>query len=141
MIMQSSFITNRSRNRTTPLLVVIAACLFMSACASKPEPPNEALRLAESAIQRAEEARVADYASLELRNAREKLTEAQLLSQRAVNNRNKDDVIRARRLAEQAQSDAELATAKAQEARAKAVNEEIERNIKTLENVLERRGG
>lgn len=123
------------------LLFVITSCLLMVACATTPQPPNDAIRMAEDAINRAEEARVADYASVELRSAREKLNESRSLSQAAVMNKDEKAAIKARRLAEQSRSDAELATIKAQEARARSVNEEIQRNIDALESALQRTGG
>lgn len=130
-----------ARNNRASLLLAISTCFFLGACATTPEPPNDAIRLAEDAINRAEEARVADYASVNLRSAREKIVEARDLSQRAVTNRDEKAAVKARRLAEQSRSDAELATVKAQEARAKSVNEEIQRNIDALGSALQRTGG
>lgn len=130
-----------ARSTRASVLLAIGTCMFLGACASTPQPPNDAIRQAEDAINRAEEARVADYASVNLRTAREKLVQARDLSQAAVSNKDEKAAIKARRLAEQSRSDAELATIKAQEARAKSVNDEIQRNIDALDSALQRTGG
>lgn len=123
------------------MLLTLAGGLLLTACASTPQPPTDAIRQAEDAINRAEEARVADYSSVELRTAREKVVKARELSQQAVLKKDEDAAKQARRLAEESKSDAELATARAQEKKAKAVNDEIKRNIDALDNVLQRQGG
>lgn len=130
-----------ARSTRASVLLAIGTCMFLGACASTPQPPNDAIRQAEDAINRAEEARVADYASVNLRTAREKLVQARDLSQAAVSNKDEKAALKARRLAEQSRSDAELATIKAQEARAKSVNDEIQRNIDALDSALQRTGG
>ena len=86
--------------------------LLLSACASPPTPPDQALQAAESAISHAEQARVADYASPELGIAREKLTAANAAVQR-------EEMLLAERLADQSRVEAELALAKSQAAKAK----------------------
>lgn len=118
--------------------VVITAVLFsgvmLSSCASKPKPPTQALQAAELAIDTAEQARVAEYASPELAAAREKLTSAKV----AVG---KEDMIAAERLAEQSRVEAELAVAKANAQKAKAVNEEMQKSISTLKQEMQRNTG
>jgi hypothetical protein len=96
-----------------------AAVLAVSACATVP-PPTDELARAESAIKRAEEARVADYASPELQSAREKLVAARDAATR-------DDMLLAARLAEQSRIDAEVATAKTEAAKAKATIDEMKK--------------
>lgn len=115
-------------------VTLAAAGLMLAACASTPPAPNDALQEADRAIARAEEARVADYASLELTQARDKLVAARA----AVQNEQMDQ---ARQLAEQAKLDAELATAKAESARAKSVNAEMQKNIETLRQETQRNLG
>ena len=95
------------------------AALALVACASTP-PPTDQLARAESAIKRAEEARVADYASPDLKAAREKLASARAAVTR-------DEMALAARLAEQARVDAEVATAKAEAAKAQSNIEELQK--------------
>lgn len=118
-----------------PAVVMI---LGISACASAPQLPTAEVERAEAAINRAEEARVADYASADLRAAREKLVSARNLMQEATQKKSQDAAIRARMMAEQSVSDAELATAKAQEQRAKKVNKEMEGTIDLLDQEIQR---
>lgn len=93
--------------------------LALAACASTP-PPTDELARAESAIKRAEEARVADYASPELKTAREKLAAARDAA-------NRSEMVLAARLAEQSRLDAEVATAKSDAAKAKSNIEEMKK--------------
>lgn len=110
------------------------SCLVLAGCASTPKAPNQALQAAELAIATAEQERVADYASPELGAAREKLTEARA----AVANK---DMVRAARLAEKSRADAELAVAKADVAKAREVNADLNKNINTLQQELQRNTG
>lgn len=91
--------------------VLAAVALFLAACATLP-PPNEQLAASRAAIESAEQAGAAQAATLELSQAREKLTAAQLAA-------SSNDTERARRLADEALVDAQLAQAKASTARAR----------------------
>lgn len=119
--------------RASPILTPLAlfAALVIGACASTPQPPTQALQAAESAIATAEQARVADYASAELTLAREKLTAAQ----RAVQS---TEMVQAEYLAEESRVHAELASARAEEIKAKAVNDEMQKSIDTLKQEMQR---
>jgi len=111
-----------------------AAALTLSACASAPTPPTDALNAAERAVKVAQEGGVADYASPELKSAREKL----VLAREAVA---KEDMTGAAILAEQARLDAELASAKNEAAKAKAVNDELQKSNETLRQEINRNSG
>jgi hypothetical protein len=120
-----------------PLLgaVVLAlSVLTLSGCASAPPAPSDAMQAAQLAIARAEEARIPDYDSPDLRNARDKLTRARAAIQA-------EDMVGARRLAEEARVDAEAAAAKAGSARAQAVNLEMQRGIDALQQEMQRKSG
>lgn len=130
--------TERGKLSRFFLVPAIAAVLGVSACASAPQLPTTEVENAEAAIARAEEARVADYASTNLRAAREKLVEARNLMQKAIQEKDKEAALHAQMMAEQAKSDAELATAKAQEERAKEVNKEMQDTIDTLQQEIRR---
>ena len=114
--------------------VAIAGLLSFSACATTPQPPHEALQAAELAISSAEQARVADYASSELSQAREKLAAART----AVRN---EQMTEAKYLAEESRVHAELASAQAEEIKAKSVNDEMQKSIDTLKQEMQRSSG
>lgn len=105
-----------------------------TACSSAPQPPTEALQAAEQAIDSAEQARVADYASPELGNAREKLTAAHIAVQ-------DEDMEQAQRLAEQSRADAELALARSQASKANVVNDEMKKSTSTIKQEMQRNPG
>jgi hypothetical protein len=102
-------------------LSVIAA-LVLCACTTAPKSPAGALRAATNDVANAEDARAADYASVEMRSAHEKLNAARALA-RQVNPDNKDDPRRVQVLwlAEEASADADLAVAKARNVRTSSV--------------------
>jgi hypothetical protein len=116
------------------MAIGVAALLMLSACATVPQPPTEALQGAEQAIANAEQARVADYASPELGQAREKLTAARAAVQ-------EEKMVLAQRLAEESRVDAELASAKAEAAKAKTVNDEMRKSTETLKQEMQRNPG
>jgi hypothetical protein len=130
-----SFTQSRSahvRNRIWISTVVLG--LGLGACASVPAPPTQQLQAAEIAIANAEQARVADYASTELTTARENLAAAH----KAVAD---EDMTGAYRLAERSRLDAELATARAEALRAKAVNDEMRKSTESLKQEMQRNSG
>jgi hypothetical protein len=121
--------------RRSPVLAVAAAGLLaLAGCATPPEPPSQALAAAESAISHAEQARVADYASTELSTARQKLAAANT----AVSN---DQMDEAEFLALEAEAHAELAMARSEELKAKAINDDMQKSIETLKQEMRRVSG
>ena len=100
------------------------ALIGLSAC-STVEPPAEKVSQAEFAVREASERRAPQYASLELRRARDKLAEARQAMSR-------ENYVTARRLAEQALVDAQLAQEKAEAEIARQNAEEFQKNIETL---------
>ncbi|HTE39588.1 MAG TPA: DUF4398 domain-containing protein [Steroidobacteraceae bacterium] len=117
-----------------PTLYGVALAALLTACASAPAPPTQALQAAETAIADADRTRVADNASPELTDARTQLTAAR----DAVHN---EDMILAQQLAEQSRANAELATAKAEAFKAKAVNDDMRKSIDTLKQEMRRTSG
>lgn len=126
--------TTKPQRRSLTLATVMAGLLTIGGCASSPMPPSESLQAAEQAIKTAEEARVADYASLELSQARDKLAAAKAAVQQ-------EDMDRAKRLAEEALVDAQLATAKTGEIKAKKVNVDMQESTKSLKQEMYRNTG
>lgn len=115
-------------------VTLITGLFVLTSCASTPQPPTKALQAAEQAITTAERARVADYASLELNEARENLS--------AANNAvlaNK--MVLAQRLAERSQVNAELASARTAMLKARAINVDMQESIDTLKVEMQRNTG
>lgn len=115
-------------------LPALAALLLLGGCASTPKPPMAELQAAEQAIASAERARVADYASVELSAARDKLSAAQSAVK-------EEKMVLAQRLAQQAKADAELASARAEVAKARVVNEQMQKGTDTLKLEMKRKTG
>ena len=124
----------RTRGSSLRLAITATSLLALAACASVPPAPTEALHAAELAIASAEQARVADYASPELGEARAKLTEAR----NAVQQR---QMVEAQQLAEESRVDAELASARAGAAKAKSVNDETRKSTDALKQEMQRNSG
>ena len=118
---------SKSRHGNTAAALPVALCgafLLFSGCASSPEPTVE-MQAAKQAIADAESAQAAEHAAGELSQARTKLASAST----AVQDKEMDE---AKRLAEQARVDAELASARTAAVKAQAVNEEMKRSTQTL---------
>lgn len=122
---------NPLRRFAAPGAIGLACAL--AACATLP-PPTEELAAARAAIKSAEVANAATSAPIELTQAREKLTAAQL----AVRD---DESVRARRLAEEAQVDAQLAQAKASTARTREGLSQAEAALRALREEANRASG
>jgi hypothetical protein len=132
--MIQTMILTVKRRAPMSLLAGITSLLLFTACASAPKSPTAAIQAAELAIANAEQARVADYASPELTGAREKLTDARKAVQQ-------EEMVQALRLAEQSRVDAELALAKTDEIKARAVNDEMQKSTVALKQEMQRNAG
>src|SRR5262245_8652393 len=108
----------------------LAVTLFVAACASIP-PPNEQMAASRTAIESAEVAGANKTAPVEIAQAREKFTAAQLAA-------NNGDNERARRFAEQALVDAQLAQAKASTAHSREGLEQAENAMRSLREETDR---
>jgi ribosome-associated translation inhibitor RaiA len=123
--------TTKRLQQASVLLISIAGLV---ACASAPLPPTSELQAAELAIASAEQDQVANYALPELNDARKKLDAARI----AVS---KEDMTLATYLATESEADAQLASARAEMLKAKAVNDEMQKSIDTLKIELQRNSG
>ena len=110
---------------------VAIALLGLAACASE-APPNAQLGAASTAVASAERAGALERAPVELQTARDKLSRAE-----AAAREERYDL--ARRLAEQAQVDAEFADARAENLAAQEAARAVQRDIDTLRSELDRR--
>jgi hypothetical protein len=98
--------------------------LIAAGCVTTP-PPNEQLAVAKSSVQRAEQAGASEFAPVEMAAARDKLAHAE----RAAADH---DARPATQLAEQANVDAQLAEATAQEQRSRKAAMEADANLQAL---------
>lgn len=123
--------------RRTPsvrLLGAMALCVLFAACASAPVAPTAALTAAELAIQRAESDDAGRFAATELDRARKSLARANQAVAR-------DDMVLARRAADEAAVTARLASARSEAIKAEAINDEMKRSAEAMREELRRAGG
>jgi Domain of unknown function (DUF4398) len=132
--MTPNSIRNSRLHRRATAVVGVGGALLLAACASTPPEPTVALKAAEQAIAAADQTRVADAASPELSEAREKLTAAHAAVQ-------DKQMVEAERLAMESRVDAELASAKIEASKAQAVNDEMKRSTDTLTQEMQRKSG
>lgn len=104
--------------------LALLAALGLQACSSVP-PPEQELTAADVAVREAEDAQAASQAPAPLRRAQDKLEQARAAMQA-------EEYVQARRLAEQATVDAELAEAEARSEVARQNVEELRESIEAL---------
>lgn len=117
-----------TRRMVWPL--ALAAIFALSACGT-PRKPIESVSKAEMAVEKADSAKAAEHAPLELEMAREKLARAE----EALDD---GDHERAQRLADQALVDALLADAKAESVTSRENAQALRSSIETLRQETER---
>jgi non-homologous end joining protein Ku len=110
-------------------VALICGGLVICGCAGK--PPLEKLSQADLAVQQADKSTASQYAPLELQIAREQLDSAK----RAMDTKKYED---ARRLADQALVNAQLAEAKAAAEKTRQTAAELRKSIETLRSELAR---
>jgi hypothetical protein len=107
--------------------------LMIAACASTP-PPTASLQAAHQAISNAERAEAGHYAAAELGEARSKLASADT----AVS---QQKMTMAEQYADESRVEAQLASAKTADLKARAVNDEMARSNGTLIEEMQRNSG
>ena len=112
-------------------LTAALAILTLAACAAPPPPPDSALQAAEQAITSAERDKASEYASADLAAARDKLVKARAAIVA-------EEMVRAERLAQQAEVDAMLALAKTDEAKSRVINQQTQQSLDVLRQELQR---
>jgi len=122
-------------HRGSPLRMAagVTGVLMLAACASTP-PPTASLQAAHQAISNAERAEAGHYASGELNEARTKLASADT----AVS---EGKMTMAAQFAEESNVEAQLASAKTADLKAKAVNAEMTQSTGTLIEEMQRKSG
>lgn len=114
------------------LVALLAGSLgSFAGCATTGEEPTAQLQAARQAIDDADRAQAAEHAAPELSQARAKLSAADAAVQEG-------DMDQGARLAEEAEADAELASARTAAAKAQAANDEIRKANSALLEELQR---
>lgn len=104
----------------------LTAVLALTACSGKTVKPGNSLAEAETAVARAERARIGDYDPASWKAARENLAQARASSG------SKEADLAARWFAARAKADAELGVVRAERARLAALTSSLKREIATL---------
>jgi hypothetical protein len=120
----------KTNPRSWVALPLLFGGLVMSGCSGL-KPPLGTLSQAELAVQQADQSTASVYAPLELQTARDQLREAK----RAMA---AEEYEAARRFADQALVNAQLAEAKGGAGKARTAAEELRKSIETLRGELER---
>lgn len=120
-----------SATRSGSAFFVVATLLLggIAGCASTGDRPDRELAAAEVTIEQAQQSGAGRYGSMELGAAQQKLAAARAAVQR-------DDMHTARRLAEEASLDAELASATARNRKARSAVDEINETIDVLRDEI-----
>jgi len=121
------------RGSRVRIAVGVTGVLMLAACASTP-PPTASLQAAQLAISNAERTDASRYAPGELSEARTKLASADTAVK-------EQRMIMAERFAEESRAEAELASAKTADVKAKMVNYEMTRSTDTLVEEMQRSSG
>lgn len=112
-------------------MLVLPGLLALGACVTTPPEPSEEMAAARTAISFAEDNGAADYAAVELRQARDKLEQARAAMAEG-------QTLRARRLAEQAELDARYADLRTRSGKMERSISELEASIRALREELRR---
>lgn len=112
----------------TKIATLAAALCALAACATS-KPPTEAMTRASTTVEQADQAGARRFDPGTLDSAKDKLARAKVAAA-------KGDSVTANNLAEQAQLDAELASARARGATAKQAADEVRASIETLRSEI-----
>jgi hypothetical protein len=111
--------------------MALVSCGLAAGCATQGPIPTEQLTKARALVEQADKADAQRYAPADLQRAHDELSSAD----KAVNDHKYDD---ARRYAENAQVDADLASARASSGEAQHAAREVDRGIDSLKQESER---
>ncbi|MDP1690822.1 MAG: DUF4398 domain-containing protein [Burkholderiaceae bacterium] len=124
--------TQRIPSRMTAMISALGLLALLGACASKGIAPVAELTTARASIAQAESAGALEAAPVELLAARDKLGKAEASAR-------EERFDEARRLAQRAEADAELAERKARAVKARAAAAELARSNDLLRKEIERK--
>src|SRR5579862_251094 len=116
------------------IAVGFTGVLILAACASTPPAPSANFQAAQRAISTAQGAEAGRYAPEELSEARTRLASAETAVR-------EQRMIMAERFADESRVEAELASAKTADVKARAVNDEMTRSNDTLIDEMQRNSG
>lgn len=111
--------------------IAISGAVFLAACAGVP-PPLEQMATSKAAVNTAVSTGASEFAPAQLKSATEKMTRAE----KAMSDENYEA---AKQQAEQAQIDAQLATAMARSAKAKKAADALQEDSRILRQELDRK--
>jgi chromosome segregation ATPase len=111
--------------------ISLAVAAMMAGCATQGDIPTQQLTQARTLVEQADKADAQRYAPADLQRAHDELSSAD----KAVTDHKYDD---ARRYAEKAQVDADLASARASSGEAQRAAQEVTRSIESLQQESER---
>jgi len=117
--------------RVTMLPTSAAVCALLGGCATQGPQPTEQLARARTVIEQADKAQAQRYAAADLQRARDELSAAELAN-------NKGDFGVARRYAESAAADADVAAARASAGEALQAANEVKQSNRVLQQESER---
>ena len=106
--------------------------LALTACAPAMQPPTSQMALAQSAVDKATSAGAYEYAPLELKMAQDKVEQAKTAM-------NAKDYVKAERLLEQAEIDAQLAEAKSSTTKSQKAVDSLQQGIDLLREEIQRK--
>ena len=115
--------------RRAAVVTLLLAALAAGCGGGKAARPGDSLADAETAVARAERARISDYDPASWKAARENLAQARS----AAGGTDKDAVTRSRWYAARARADAELGMARAERSRLAALTQSLKREIAGLQ--------
>lgn len=127
----------KTYSKSAPVLLFGLCAILLVACSSPGPPPTSAVTKASYAVQQADQSRAGRYAKLPLHNAHKELDQAQRLIHK--NDASHEDYVRARRLAEKALVDAQLAQAQTKSKQAQKRAQAAQSNIQALKKEIHRK--
>lgn len=110
----------------------LLAAVFLLSCASTGPPPVDTISNAEMVIRRARQNEADKYAPLQIKLAEEKLEKAKAAM-------DEEAYDKARRIAEEALADAQVAEATAKAKKQKKIADEMEESVDTLRQEIDRK--